>query len=542
MNDTLLDRVELDFRQVAPESGRSRIKLKVTNPDPNSILHVGLKAPGPWLDLIPAQFALGPGQHQSVVAELRPDNSSVDGMTASDITLYAQYFTIQNGKAVPGPGDITYEIHVIPPHSACPNCGAELGRTDSATGDTALIGECRKCGERIKLCPICGTPNTWVDRVCRQNPGHILRTQKDWQSSPGGSADHALIPGDRLGRHLARAWSVPFFPTTRMNAILEWSAAVVSYGIVACANLDPERGIAAISGYEAATGVPLWEIELRDASGIYPDRGGLSVSGNLLFAATVGGMVTAIDIIRGVKRWEARTEAGVYAGISASGDNVVIPAGSSLYVLNSTTGDQKFVLPLKGKINAAPAVSTNRVFAASDDCAITAFSLETGALLWTTMTDGPFDASPMVYAETVYSVSTNGTVYAMSPETGAVLWTASIGTRGTAASPIATSLNLLAIVGEDGFIHLLDPATGHTVRSKRVANSPLRCTPASSGGTIFLGADDGCFYSVDQDFNTSLAYETTPGSRIVSAGLAIYGDLIFGTSTNGLLYALRATE
>jgi len=539
MNETLLDRVELDFRQVAPESGRSRLKLTVTNTNQNSILHVGLKPPAPWLDLIPAQFALAPGQRQSVVAELRPDNTGVDGMTESDIIVYAQHFTIQGGKAIPGPGEITHQIHVIPPHSSCPNCGAELGRTES--GDV-VITECRQCGERIKLCPICGTPNTWKDRVCRVNASHILRTQLDWQSSPGGNSEHSLIAGQRLGSHLARVWSMPSFPTTRINSILEWSAPIVCYDIAAAAHLDPSTGTAFVAGYEAATGVPLWEIELSDTSGIYPDRGGLTVAGNLLFVATVGGTVTAVDVIRGVKRWETQTETGVYGGLSASHTNVVIPAGSKIYVLEALTGKLRFAIPLNGKINAAPALGAGHVFAASDDCLVSAFSLDDGSLLWNTSTDAPFDASPLVYSDLIFSVTIAGTVYAMKADSGEVAWTAAIGARGTAASPAITSLNLLVVVGEDGIIHLLDPATGHTVRSKRITNSPLRCTPVSSGGTIFLGADDGSFYSLDQDFNALRAYETTPGSRIVSAGLALYGDMIFGTSTNGLLYALRATD
>jgi outer membrane protein assembly factor BamB len=540
MPQTLLDRVELDFRQVAPRSGRSRIKLTITNVDPGSILHVGLKPPAPWLDLIPAQFALAPGQHQAVVAELRPDNTGVDGMYASDITVYAQYFTIQNGKAVPGPGDITYQIHVIPPHSDCPNCGAELG--NAGAGSEVLITECRKCGERIRLCPICGTPNTWKARVCLSNDSHILRTQMDWQSSPGGNAAHSLEAAQRVGCHLARVWSAPSFPTTRSNAILEWSAPIVCYGIVACAHLDPERGSAYISGYEAATGVPLWEVELGDTSGIYPDRGGTSVSGNLLTGATVGGSVTAIDIIRGVKRWSAKTEAGVYGGVVSTLDEVVVPAGSTLHVLDSANGGLRFKIPLKGKINATPAISGTSVYAASDDCSLSAFSLLDGALLWNAATDGPFDASPILYDDAVVAMTTGGTVYSFSCENGFALWTASIGARGTAASPIVTSSNMLVLAGEDGLVHLLDPATGHTIRSKRITTSPLRCTPASSGGTIFFGADDGSFYSLDQDFNAVRAYETTPGSRIISAGLAIYGDMLFGTSTNGLLYALRATE
>ena len=37
------------------------------------------------------------------------------------------------------------------------------------------------------------------------------------------------------------------------------------------------------------------------------------------------------------------------------------------------------------------------------------------------------------------------------------------------------------------------------------------------------------------------AYETTPGTRLATAGLALYGDYLVCAATNGVLYVLQAT-
>ena len=60
------------------------------------------------------------------------------------------------------PADIEPGIAVIPPLSNCPHCAADL--PEGAT-------ECRRCGERIRLCPVCGTPNTWLARDVPAEPG-----------------------------------------------------------------------------------------------------------------------------------------------------------------------------------------------------------------------------------------------------------------------------------------------------------------------------------------------------------------------------------
>ena len=95
---------------------------------------------------------------------------------------------------------------------------------------------------------------------------------------------------------------------------------------------------------------------------------------------------------------------------------------------------------------------------------------------------------------------------------------------------------------DDGFLHTVATSTGNLIRSRRVSGSPLRTSPVCSGHTVFAGADDGSIYSLDADYAVHRTYETTPGTRLMTAGLALYGDTLVCAATNGVLYVLQATR
>ena len=136
-----------------------------------------------------------------------------------------------------------------------------------------------------------------------------------------------------------------------------------------------------------------------------------------------------------------------------------------------------------------------------------------------------------------------GTVYALETATGSVKWKTSVSSRGLSATPaLSADGGLLFAPCDDGFLHVVAARSGHLVRSKRVSGSPLRSSPVCSGQTIFAGADDGFLYSLDSEYTVRRAYETSPGTRLGTAGPALYGDYVVCAATNGVLYVLQATE
>ena len=305
--------------------------------------------------------------------------------------------------------------------------------------------------------------------------------------------------------------------------------------------IDSAAGRAAIYAFETATGGALWDFDLPDSQGIYPDRGAMALSEDgQLYAATLGGSVLAMDAIRGTRLWEAKVDGSIYGGVIVAGDALLVPAGSTVAVLNRADGRMLRTLPMGGRVDTAPAFSDGLVYAAGDDRCVCAFDLLTGEPRWTTETDGPYNAAPLVSDGVVYAATMAGTLYALDALTGAVRWRTSVSSKSVAVTPALSADGLLFAAADDGFVHVVAASTGNLIRSRRVSGSPLRSAPVCSGHTVFVGADDGSVYSLDADYAVQRAYETTPGTRLAAAGLALYGDMLVCAATNGVLYVLQA--
>lgn len=529
----IIDVTEFDFSQEHAVAGNkvAHRTARIENTTEQAVLHVGVKSPVPWLEVYPTEFALAPGASQVITAELYPERAKNFVLALATIVVVGQYLALDASDLPNLPPDTMLEIVTTPPKSSCPHCGTEL--TEGAQ-------DCRRCGERIRLCPICGTPNTWLVKSCRLNPAHVIRAEEDWLMSPGGNAAHASILPAPLGIHLARRWSSPSFPVTRATDVQEWSAPLAVFGLVTAASIEAGAGCASIHAFELSSGIPLWDFDLPDPRGIYPDRGAMAISEDgTLYAATLGGSVVALDVIRGTRRWSTQVTGIVYGGAIISGNYLIVPADKNLYVLDRQTGAIIRTLPMNGRIDTAPAADSERIYAASDDNVIQAFSLEIGNKEWQTPVDGPFDAAPLLLGNRLYTATMTGNLYALDTQTGTVQWKTEVTEKSISVTPAVSSDGLLFVAAGDGFVHILAADTGHLIRSRRVSTSPLRSSPVCSGHAVFIAADDGNLYTMDADYNVQLAYETTPGARLASAGLALYGDTLICTATNGLLYVLK---
>ena len=312
--------------------------------------------------------------------------------------------------------------------------------------------------------------------------------------------------------------------------------------MVIASAIDTQAARATIQTFDLATGGALWDFDLPDLHGIYPDRGAMALSSDgMLYAATLGGSVLAMDVIRGTRRWETKASGAVYGGVTLAADWLLVPSGTDLCVLDRQDGRLLRTLPVGTRLDTAPAVLGEAGYLAGDDHCLHAFDLATGAPLWKTETDGPFDAAPLVRDLTIYAATMAGTVYALDAGTGAIRWRVSVSSRPIAVTPALSSDGLLFVPCDDGFLHIVAAQTGNLIRSRRISGSPLRCAPVCSGHTVFAGADDGNVYSLDAEYTVQRAYETTPGTRLATAGLALYGDTLVCAATNGVLYVLQAT-
>lgn len=109
--------------------------------------------------------------------------------------------------------------------------------------------------------------------------------------------------------------------------------------------------------------------------------------------------------------------------------------------------------------------------------AITTSNVATLRERWHVKLDEVADSAPIVVRNRIFETAKDGTTYALDVADGHILWRfATRGPKITTSVPAFDSTgNALYVAGVDGFVHKLDPATGHEIRSR---GFPAQITPA----------------------------------------------------------------
>ena len=514
----------------------SRFLLRNPHPD---VLHIRLAPGAPYLAVCPTEAALGPNELQSV--SVRTDIAAAraairDGAApgASVQLLYQRLGTHESNS--PATPSRQASIHVHLPISACPSCGRSL---DSVMGEGGTrLDVCPFCFERLRPCPVCGAPNSWLARRCALDASHVVRSSPDW-GMLGGSPGHDGARPARAVTALSRRWSFPSVPPARRENALTWSAPAAAYGMVAAAATSAD-GDAHIYAFDARNGAPLYD-PYTLSTPVYPDRGGIAIADGRLYAATIEGTCFCLDALRGTRLWETKIDGRVFGAVVPMENGSLLVAASAadgtgrLYVLDGKTGAVLQTAPLDGTPDAAPAAFGDTAFVHTDAGTVAALDTRSGAPIWSASCGAGFDAAPVVQGGTVLSANTAGVIRRFDAATGAVLWELSVTNAPFVGTP-ACDGSLLYAPADDG-LHLVSIEGGRAVRKYGI-RQPVRSAPVISGGTLFFGGTDGCVYGAAPSQALERLYEPASiGAQIIAAP-AYADDALFVTSTNGVLYAL----
>ncbi len=490
--------------------------------------------------MAPSEVALGPGEKQTaeVRAAMGEARAAVQAgaAPAAPVQLAFQRLFPGSTGAPPSPTG-TGTVYVRLPLATCPACGRALD--DAASGD-ASPDLCPFCFERLRPCPACGAPNSWLARNCVLDPAHVVRAAPDWPAV-GGGPGHAGSRAGRAGLALSRRWSFPSVPPASRDAALSWSAPVAAYGLVACAAATAQ-GDAHLYAFDVTNGAPLWEpYALPDP--VYPERGGSAIAGGRLFTVTVEGLCVCVDALRGTRLWETGLAGRVYGAPVPAGDAgpLLVAAATSggagcLYLLDAATGEVLRAAPLAGPPDAAPAAADGLAFVHDDTGALAAVELASGEVRWSAACGASFDAAPVVHGGKVFSATRAGTVLCHEGQTGTEVWRVAVTGVPFGGTP-AHDGTLLYAPADDG-MHLVS-GQGRAVRRYGVRR-PVRAAPVVAGGVLVFRATDGAVYGVAASRSLQTLYETGVGSQIV-APLALEDGALFVPATNGVLYALSAS-
>ena len=293
-----------------------------------------------------------------------------------------------------------------------------------------------------------------------------------------------------------------------------WALAwLLVFALVACdsdKDVEPPAALVSINSKLAVDRVWRAKVGGKDRSlrlGLAP-----VIEGNLLYAAGPEGVVTAFDAPSGKVRWKTATKLPL-AGGPGVGDGVVLvgTGDGQLVALDAATGKQRWRIRLSGEVLSAPAVSGQMVVVRTVDGRVHGLSLEDGHAVWANEEPVPKltlrgVSRPLIIGDMVVCGFDNGKVTAYGLSSGDVLWE-------TAVSPPHGKTEIERLVDIDGELVV-------------------------SGRDLFVAGFQGRVAMIALDSGQIWWSREASSYR----GLAIKGDVVFMTSADGSVTALKRRD
>ena len=201
----------------------------------------------------------------------------------------------------------------------------------------------------------------------------------------------------------------------------------------------------------------------------------------------------------------------------------------------------------------SPVVDAGRVIfhvGGNDTGALTAFDLNTGAVVWSWTGDGPGYASPMV--ATIDGVRqiitpTQVKIVGVDATTGALLWERPMVHQfvSNSITPIVSGQTVIVAGTGPLFAFALAQRAGKWTTEQIWENTelPLRyATPVVSGDMLvgLSGRNSGQYYAIDA--RTGKTLWTSDGRQAPHASLARSGDLLFSLESDGEFVVARNSQ
>lgn len=196
-----------------------------------------------------------------------------------------------------------------------------------------------------------------------------------------------------------------------------------------------------------------------------------------------------------------------YTGISLSPtSNVAQNFNNTInYLVTAEDGSVK-----KYTVKIVLITANQKVYFGSDDGNLYALNAHYGTLLWKYTTGGSIQSSPSLVNNTVYVGSNDKYLYAIDATTGTLKWKYLTAAPIRTESPVVSNGTVFiscANVFPDGYVYALDVITGVLKWSKSLS---IPCSPAVSGGKVFVSRIDGVLYALDET-NGNILWSTGVG-------------------------------
>ncbi|HEY7640233.1 MAG TPA: PQQ-binding-like beta-propeller repeat protein [Steroidobacteraceae bacterium] len=293
-----------------------------------------------------------------------------------------------------------------------------------------------------------------------------------------------------------------------------------------------------------------------------------TVSGGVVYIASLSGQLLAIDQETGKEKWNFKSRMPI-ASSPAVADGVVyfVSSTGSLAAIDAGTGQPKWVYAIEYErkfeaknlhgypspaqtvpdpydiYTSSPAVANGKVFFGSGDGNVYAVDARTGQLQWKFATKNVVHASPAVVGNVVYIGSWDGNFYAIDADTGQQRWVFNGGQDDSIHNQVGFQSSAAVVDGtvyvgcRDAHVYALDAATGRKRWDYPTSKSWVNGTPAVRDGLVYVGTSDSSRFMA-LDARTGRLRFNFDAKGYVFSSAALAGALAYFGSHNGRLYAV----
>lgn len=176
----------------------------------------------------------------------------------------------------------------------------------------------------------------------------------------------------------------------------------------------------------------LWSVSVGDGQGKGYYQLQPVIAGDLIYAASVDGVVRAVERASGSTRWKQTLDVGLTGGVGYHDGSLYLGStDGEVLQLDAGDGSVRWSTPLTGEVLAPPQGDGRVVVAQGYDGKLHGLAHDSGERLWTYDSNVPVltirgTSTPLLRSGVAYAGFANGRVLAFDAMTGAVAWEARV--------------------------------------------------------------------------------------------------------------------
>ncbi len=202
--------------------------------------------------------------------------------------------------------------------------------------------------------------------------------------------------------------------------------------------------------------------------------------------------LTRFERASGPRQWRILAGERVNAPVLAAG-RLVLSSGRRLLVVDQASGSIRWSRDIAGN-PFAPVVAGGRIYVATHEGELIAFSLQRGTRLWRVRPGQGWLYPPAVQGDRLVSGGQDGVLWAFDAADGRILWRRDLG-QELVYGPLALDRQRLVATTFSGAVLAVDGGSGRPLWERRFASPSLQ--PLLVAGVLVLPGMDGVLRGLD---------------------------------------------